>query len=69
MTNYLATFGLMFLFVADYIGLIVWLMRTPDIVPHTVRFGMRSLFLATTVVAIHVALFVAFLSELSPLKH
>lgn len=69
MTNHLATLGLIFLFAADYIAIIVWLMRTPDTAPHTVRFGMRALFLATTVVSIHVALFAAFLSELAPLKH
>ena len=69
MTNYLATFGLMFLFVADYIGVIIWLMRTASIPHYTIRFNMRGLFLAVTIAAIHCGMFAAFLSELAPLKH
>ena len=65
MTNYLATFGLMSLLVADYIGIIFWLMRTADIPFHTIRFSMRSLFIATTLAAIHFSMFAALLSELS----
>jgi hypothetical protein len=66
MTNYLATFGLMSLFVADYIGIILWLRRTTDIPHHTIRFSMRGLLVFTTVVAIHFGMFAAFLSELAP---
>ena len=66
MTNYLATFGLMSLFVADYIGLIVWLMRNADTHHHTIRFSMRGLFLGMTFVAIHCGMFAAFISELAP---
>ncbi len=68
MTNYLATLGLILLFVADYVGMIVWLMRTADTPYHNVRFSMRGLFLAVTVAAIHCGMFAAFLSELAPLK-
>jgi hypothetical protein len=66
MTNYIATFGLMSLFVADYIGIIIWLMRTADIPQHAIRFSMRGLFLGMTLVAIHFGMFAAFLSELAP---
>jgi hypothetical protein len=66
MTNHLATFGVMSLLVADYIGIIIWLMRTADVPPHTIRFSMRSVFLAMTFVAVHCGMFAAFLSELSP---
>jgi hypothetical protein len=69
MTNYFATLGLMFILAADYVGIILWLMRTADLPNHTIRFSMRGLFFATTIVAVHVAMFAAFLSELSPLKH
>ena len=65
MTNYLATFGVMSLLVADYIGIIIWLMRTADIPHHTIRFSMRSVFIATTLAAIHFSMFAALLSELS----
>jgi hypothetical protein len=65
MAIYLATLGLTFLFVADYIGIIVWLMRTADIPCHTIRFSMRGLFLVVTLVAIHLGMFAAFLSELT----
>ena len=68
MANYLATIGLMFLFVADYIGFIVWLMRTADISDHTIRFSVRGLFVIVAVVAIHLGMFTAFLAELTPLK-
>jgi hypothetical protein len=66
MTNYLATLGLMSLFVADYVGIIVWLMRTADIPHHTICFSMRGLILGMTIVAIHFGMFAAFLSELAP---
>ena len=66
MTNYLATVGLMSLFVADYVGTIVWLMRTANIPHHTIRFSMRGLFAAVTFVAIHLGMFTAFISELAP---
>jgi ABC-type sulfate transport system permease component len=66
LTNYIATIGLAFLFIADYIGIIVWLMRSANVANHTIRFSMRGLFLAMTFVAIHVAMFAAFLSELAP---
>jgi hypothetical protein len=66
MTNYLATLGLMSLFVADYVGTIVWLMRSADIPHHTIRFSMRGLFLGMTFVALHLGMFAAFLSELAP---
>jgi hypothetical protein len=66
MTNYLATIGLTFLFVADYVGIIVWLMRTASVSNHTIRVSMRGLFLALTFVAIHIAMFAAFLAELAP---
>jgi ABC-type sulfate transport system permease component len=68
MTNYLATLGLTFLFVADYVGIIVWLMRTANVSNQSIRFSMRGLFLAMTFVAIHIAMFAAFLSELAPHK-
>ena len=68
MTNDLATFGLMLLFVADYIGIIIWLMRTSDRPHQAIRFGMRGLFVAMTIAAIHFGMFAAFLSELPPLK-
>jgi hypothetical protein len=69
MPNYLATFGLILLFAADYLGIVVWLVRTVDVPNHTIRVNMRGLFLAMIIVAIHVAMFAAFLSELAPHKH
>jgi hypothetical protein len=68
MTNYLATIGLMLLFVADYIAIIVWLMRTADVPHHTIRFSVRGLLAAVTLVAIHLGIFTAFIAELSPLE-
>jgi hypothetical protein len=69
MTNYLATLGLIFILISDYIAIIFWLMRTANLSNHTIRFSMRSLFLATTIIAVHVAIFAAFLTELPPLEH
>ena len=69
MTNYIATLGLIVLFVADYIGIIYWLMQTANIPFYTIRFSMRGLFAGLTFAAIHFGMFAAFLSELSPLKH
>jgi hypothetical protein len=69
MTNYLATLALIVLFVADYIGIIYWLMQSANIPHHTIRFGMRGLFAGLTIAAIHFGMFAAFLSELPPLKH
>ena len=69
MTNYIATFGLIVLFVADYVAIIVWLMRTANVSNHTIRFSMRGLFAGLTFAAIHFGMFAAFLSELSPPKH
>jgi hypothetical protein len=66
MTNYLATIGLTSLFVVDYIGIIIWLMRTADIPRRPIRFSMRGLFLGMTVVVVHFCMFAAFLSELAP---
>ena len=66
MTDYIATLGLVLLFVADYIGIIVWLMRTTSIPHQSFRFSMRGLLVAVTFVAIHLGMFTAFLSELSP---
>jgi ABC-type sulfate transport system permease component len=68
MTNYFATIGLMLLFIADYTAIIMWLMRTADIPDHTIRFSMRGLFVTMTFVAIHLAMFTAFIAELTPLK-
>jgi hypothetical protein len=68
MPNYIATVGLMLLFVVDYIAIIIWLMRTAHIPDHTIRFSMRGLFVTMTFVAIHVAMFTAFIAELTPLK-
>lgn len=68
MTNYLATLCLMFLFAADYIGIIVWLMRTEDTPNDTIRLTIRGLMVAVTVVAIHAALLTAFLSDPPPLN-
>jgi hypothetical protein len=68
MPNYLATLCLMLLFVADYIAIIIWLMRTADVPNHTIRFSIRGLFVAMTVAAVHLGLMNAFLAELSPLK-
>jgi hypothetical protein len=68
MTSYVATIGLISLFVADYIGIVVWLKRTANIPHHTIRFSMRGFLLGMTALAIHFGMFAAFLSELSPLK-
>jgi hypothetical protein len=68
MPNYIATVGLMLLFVVDYIAFIVWLMRTAHIPNHTIRFSTRGLFVTMTIVAIHLAMFSAFIAELGPLK-
>jgi hypothetical protein len=56
----------MSLFVADYVGIIVWLMRSADTPHHTIRFSMRGLFLGMTFVALHLGMFAAFLCELAP---
>jgi hypothetical protein len=68
MTNYIATLGLMLLFVADYIAIIVWLMRTANIPHHTIRFSTRGMFVAMTFIAIHLGMFTAFIAELTRLK-
>ena len=68
MPNYIATVGLILLFVADYIAIIVWLMQTSNIPHHTIRFSMRNLFLAVTLIAIHLGIFTAFIAELTPLN-
>lgn len=69
MMNYLATIGLMLLFVADYIAIIVWLMRTANIPHQTIRFSMRGRFAAVAFVAIHLGMFTAFIAELTALKN
>jgi hypothetical protein len=66
--NYVATLGLIVLFIADYVGIIFWLLRTGDSPQDTIRFNMRGLFAAMTIVAIHAVIFAAYLSELSPLE-
>ena len=66
MATHLAILGLMSLFVADYIGIVVWLMRTSNARPkETIRFSMRNLLLAVTLVSVHFGAFVAVLSEIS----
>ena len=61
MTTLLAALGLVFLFIADYIGIVVWLLRTADVADQPTRFSTRGLFFAVTLVAIHLATFTAFL--------
>jgi hypothetical protein len=69
MSNYLATIGLVALFIVDYISIIAWLMRTSNIPSDKIRFSMRNLFAAFTIAAIHLGMFAAFLAEVSPAKH
>jgi hypothetical protein len=64
MSPYLATIGLVVLFVADYIGIILWLMKTTDRKHEKFRFSMRNLFAGFTLAAIHLGMFAAFLAEL-----
>jgi hypothetical protein len=55
-------FALPLLLVLDYLAIVVWLMRTSGEKARSVRFSMRTLLLAITIVAIHLALISAFLS-------
>lgn len=67
MTTHLAILGLMSLFIADYVGIVVWLMRTTGApARETIRFSLRHLLLAVTLVSIHLGAFVAVISEISP---
>jgi hypothetical protein len=68
MTSHIATLGLMVLFVADFVGFVVWLMQTSYLVHNNIRFSLRGLLIAVTLIAIHLAVYAAFLSELSPHK-
>lgn len=62
MTQYLAIIGLPLLFLADYAVVIVWLMKTAGRPEHGLPLGLRSLLIATIVVAIHLGMITAFLS-------
>ncbi len=62
MMSFLPVFGLPFIFLVDYLAIIVWLMRTADRPQRTLRFSLPTFFIAITVVAIHLGLFAAFLS-------
>ena len=50
------------LFLADYLALVFWLLRTADAPPRELRYSMRTLLVAMTVVAVHLATFTVFLS-------
>lgn len=65
MIDQLAIFTLPLLFVADYVAIICWLMRTGKYSPQSVRFRLRTLLIGTTIVAIHLATFSAFFSAQS----
>jgi predicted transcriptional regulator len=69
MSAYLATIGLVVLFIVDYVAIIVWLMQTTGNDHHRIRFSMRSLFALVTVAAVHLGVFAAFVAELSPPRH
>ena len=69
MPTYLATIGLVALFIIDYVALIAWLMRTTGVQHDRFRFSIRNLFAVVTFTAIHLGMFAAFLAELSPTKH
>ena len=62
MMNFLPVFGLSFVFLLDYLAIIVWLMRTANRPQRTLRFSLQTLLIAITVAAIHLGLFAAFLS-------
>jgi hypothetical protein len=61
MLDFLATLALPVLFAADYIAIVVWLTGAGDKPDERIRFRLRSLLIATTIVAIHLALISAFL--------
>ncbi len=63
--NYLALVAVLFLFMADYLAIVVWLMRTSGKSEQPVRFGMRTLFIAMTVAGVHFGILAAFLSARS----
>jgi uncharacterized membrane protein len=69
MSLYLATIGLIVLFIVDYIAIIAWLMNTTDRKHDRFRFSMRNLFVGFTIAAIHLGMFAAFLAEHPPHTH
>ena len=62
MLYYLTILALPFLFLADYLAIIFWLMRSADKPQRTLRFSLRTLLAAMTLAAIHMGVFTAFLS-------
>jgi hypothetical protein len=69
MSTYLATIGLVALFIVDYVAIITWLMRTTDRKHDKLRFSMRNLLAGFTIAAIHLGMFAAFLAEHSAHTH
>lgn len=64
--NPFAILGLLFLFIADYVAIVYWLMRTANSPARTIRLSMRTLLIGMTVAAIHFGIFAAFLSNHLP---
>jgi hypothetical protein len=54
------------LFLADYVALIYWLLRTANKPARSVRFRMRALLAAITIVAVHLAVFAGVHSGSAP---
>jgi hypothetical protein len=62
MLNFLALASVPFVFVADYLAIVYWLIATSPQRDCPIQFSMRNLLAAMTIVAIHCAVFAAFLS-------
>jgi hypothetical protein len=62
MLNFLALASVPFLFLADYVAIVYWLIATTPQRDRPIQFSIRNLFAATTIAAIHCAIFAAFLS-------
>jgi hypothetical protein len=63
MAHQLALIGLPLLFLADYVAIVVWLLRTSGNPGRGIQFGLRSLLVGTTLAAIHLGMITAFMSD------
>jgi hypothetical protein len=63
MAHSLALIALPLLFLADYVAIVTWLLRTAGHTHGGIHFGLRSLLVAITLAAIHLGTIAAFLSK------
>jgi hypothetical protein len=62
MLNFLALASVPILFAADYLAVLYWLLATTPQIDRPIQFSMRTLLVASTIIAIHCGLFAAFLA-------